>query len=245
LKDLRKHKQQPAAYEINEKIKSNGKNPKKTLEKRETELLLKIEETEKKLSEKDEQIEGILSDFYEMKLEKDAELSESISDYVELLQRFESIRINYFHAVSLVPFYEHKLNQEILSKCDMQKELSDSKKMLESNSKKLLEEIKTQHFTLMTERSFFSETLQKIACNYDELVYMVTNLKNTAEVIQHESDNFRFMHADTLASAKFKIGEAVAASLKNPLKMFLLPAKIIKIASEKKEYDKSKQEIVR
>ena len=55
---------------------------------------------------------------------------------------------------------------------------------------------------------------------------------------RQELETLRFTHADTLASAKFKIGSAVYEAIKNPLKLFILPFKCVKIFFEKKEYDK-------
>lgn len=75
---------------------------------------------------------------------------------------------------------------------------------------------------------------------YDEINRLHETIKEIPNIRQ-EAELYKFMHADTLASAKFKIGEAVTGAFKNPVKLLFLPAEFIKIAVEKKKYDKGEK----
>ena len=95
------------------------------------------------------------------------------------------------------------------------------------------------------------ETIDKLKKNYKSILSLLGEdaereglLKTPERVAKSMLFLTQGYHQDPaaiLASAKFKVGEAVTAAFKNPLKFFILPIKLIKIFAEKKKYDKEKK----
>jgi len=199
-------------------------------EKKQVSLLSIIVDLENQLANKNEQIEEILFELYEAVNEK----QKTDKDYSQLLRKYESFRSEYFYTTSLISSYETKLIQEWSRTSSVRQELLDSKESIKI--------IQKQYREIAVEYDFLLETLRKTADDYAETIEMIIKLKTGVEMIQEESERYIFMHNDTLASAKFKVGEAVIAAMKNPLKIFVLPIKLIKIVLEKRKYDKTQEE---
>jgi len=191
-------------------------------------------------AEKDERTEAVLFEFYQTAVEKDREIALAAENYTRALKKYEASRGENFDRVSFVAAAGHELRRERSRAVYLKQELSDIKAAFRAYRDKTA--------AILGGHNFLAGMLRKTADDYGELIEMTAGLKNDARKIQAELDetkrelgNLGIIHTDTLESAKFKIGAAVAGAMKNPLKIFLLPAKFIKIFAEKKKYDKRKK----